>query len=161
MSKFVTPTDFKTGRNAVAQNIHNVDNLQQYIDDIEKTVVYELFGVTMGGAIYNDPLLFPELQEPFFEEIEDVFTESKGLKHVLTGIIFFLYERDRVVKSTNTGAKSTKGSVGEQHGFNSFDSYTRYNNSITSYEAIQKKCMSDKLAYPDFKGIVKKRVINI
>lgn len=152
MSVFVQISDFSNGLYKIPTNIHTQGDLQSYIDQHEKSFIYKTFGIVMGEEIYGNPLLFTELQEEFIEDIEGCFTESKGLKFGLLGVIYFYYMRDQYVKAVNGGATRAISEVSENKSSTSLDIYTRYNNAIYTLKAIQYKCESDETLYPDYNG---------
>tara|TARA_R110000772_G_scaffold125404_1_gene232110 strand:- start:1279 stop:1764 length:486 start_codon:yes stop_codon:yes gene_type:complete len=161
MSVFVQISDFSEGRFKLATNQYNQGDLQSLIDKFEKPYILQLFGLTMGNAIYSSPTSQLAVTDPFQEEINDCLIISEGVTEMLKGLIYFEYARIKIVKSVVGGAVQSGSEQGQVKDTTSYDIYTRFNEGVDTWKAIQYKCSNDSVSYPDFNGYELKYVLPI
>jgi hypothetical protein len=165
MGFYVNSEDF-TGKFALSQGLYNTINIDYYIERFELTYLTELFGVELYNLYYananGQPGNIPT--EARFLKVYNAFTEqsgvnlyemliSRGLKDMLIGFIYFEAIRDQITTATPIGMQKQKNELSE--GAYS-PIYERYNESVKTYQAIQKfmyyNFSSD---YPEFRGVNK------
>jgi hypothetical protein len=175
MSQVIKIEDFNKGRFRVARTTWQNDDVQEYIDEQEVEYLIRLLGLELYN-LFNadlDPSGVP--QSPRFLDIYNAFVidnecfgfydyyaldyndcscscRSRGMVQMLKGLVFFHIVRDQPVKQSTTGVSRKKRENSENVSFQSFDYVSRYNNSVTDYECIQKKICEDLATYPEFKG---------
>lgn len=137
--------------------------LQDVIDDVEEEYLPKLFGVKLSELFLADLDTNGVPQTARFEDVYDSFSyqddnscihQSKGLKKLLKGIVYFLFVRDRYTHLTNEGAVSPISENSSQANNQKHDIYYRWNQSVKYWEAIQNRmCVESPDDYPEFKGL--------
>lgn len=150
------PTDY-TGRYAITKNKYNLLTIQQFIDLNENSILNNLFGVELfelyeTGIIATDPI-YTKLQDPFFYQTDcGKVIESKGVKDMLLGFIYFKYYAERYAQASVNGnvVDNPENSVKA----NDMDSnlIARQNEAVRTYRAIQEYIIDNLDVYPTFKG---------
>lgn len=165
MGFYVNSEDF-TGKFAVSQGLYNTPNIDDYIQRYELTYLTELLGVDLYNLYYanadgqpgNVPTeaRFLKIYNPFNEQSGINLYEmliSKGLKDMLLGFIYFQIMRDQITTATSNGMQKQKNELSESA---FLPVYQRYNESIKTYQAIQKYVYYNFSSdYPEFRGINK------
>jgi hypothetical protein len=139
----------------------NEDLIDEYIEEYEEKFLTELLGKELFD-LFQDDLNAGVPATPIYETIFEAFTQkingcivsSEGMKKMLTGLIYFEYVRDNRVKQTMNGAveQQTEVSTASDNTF----LYSRYNQAVKTYQAIQAYIINNKDSYPSFDGITKK-----
>jgi len=151
MGIFVNISDFDSGRYKINLSPSDENDLNEMINNNEKSYIFDLFGVTLGNEIFTNPTTARlELTSPFIEKIEDKKVESKGLKEILKGLIYFEYVRYAYTKQTPSGIGQPLTEGMSQENYMRHDLTTRYNSAVDSWLAIQWKCKNQN--YPTYDG---------
>lgn len=150
----VTAGDF-IGKFEVAVNDITQPNLLIYIDRYEEYFATVLFGKELYDlwAVDPDAVPYNALTEPFiFQSSCGVVHQSKGIRDMLTGFIYFNYTRDIRTQQSLGGAvaKANENSMTSTSA-QSFN-WQRWNESITTFYAIQSYIRENIDLYPTFKG---------
>lgn len=142
---FLGVTDF-VGKFELHTGMYDQAKLISYIDRYEKKYLVQLFGVELFndfiadlglGIVPNSPN-FKKVFYPFNEQLDmRMIVISEGILDMLKGFIYFEYAKDLFNQMTpfgNVSQKSENSSV-----VTSLNSmmYTRYNESVKTYRAIQ------------------------
>ena len=141
---FLSTTDF-VGKFELHTGMYDQGKLQSYIDRYEKKYLVQLFGVNLyndfvadlGGSIPNSPN-FVKVFYPFIEQLDmRTMVISEGILDMLKGFIYFEYAKDLFNQMTPFGnvAQNSENST-VVTSLNSM-MYTRYNESVKTYRAIQ------------------------
>lgn len=152
MGKFVSIGDFSQGTHRVFSNKNTDADLDAVINEVEKDVLVDLLGITMGEALLVNETLYPTLVEPFNIKINNVLVKSKGIKTMLKGFVYFEYLR----KKMSNGNVRPKGENSENLPGQSTDVTVTVNEALDSYRSIQIRAFYDKTTYPDFDGVEKR-----
>lgn len=169
MSEVVKIEDFNVGRMRIARTTWQNDDVQDYIDEQEKFYLKRLLGLELYNLLIADLDASGVPQSARFLSIYNEFEldndcdgcDSRGMKIMLKGLIFFHVVRDQPVKQNTTGIARKKRENSENVGINSFDFVTRYNNSVDDFMCISKKICSDLETYPEYNGKELEYIINL
>ena len=140
----VNISDF-TGKYQLSTGMYDVTKLQDYIDKYEERYLIELFGANLYTEFMSD-LLANVPQSPNFLKVFNPFYEnltfrqliiSDGIKEMLKGFIYFEYSKDLINQMTPYGNVRPISENSEPVSTLYSMIYTRYNESIRSYKAIQ------------------------
>lgn len=165
MSVILQLTDFDTGWFTTPLAAKQEAVLQEVIDDVEEEYLPLLFGVELHALFLADldPNGVPQtarfqfiynkfvLQDDYC--IYDTIYQSKGMKKMLQGIVYFLYQRDQFTRATDNGAKMTRSENSDRARKVEHDIFSRWNQSHKYWTAIQ-WVMHDEREdeYPEFLG---------
>lgn len=165
MGFYVNSEDF-IGKFAISQGLYSNVNIDDYISRYELTYLAELFGVELYNLYYanangqpnNIPTeqRFLNVYNPFKEQGGMNFYEmliSNGIKDMLTGFIYFEIMRDSITTATANGMQKQKNELSDS-AYSVI--YQRYNESVKTYQAIQKFMFYNfSGTYPEFRGVHK------
>lgn len=165
MGIFVYSSDFYSdGKFELVTGLYSSNNskIDKYIERYEKDYLMELLGVelctlfladTPGNVPTSDK--YKKIFNPFYEQISFTYMNSKGIKDMLIGFIYFQYLKDLITETTPVGVvkpQEQNSKVITAH----TPIYLKYNESIKTYNAIQEYILFNMNDYPEFKGISKK-----
>lgn len=159
MASITQPSDYK-GRYTITKNVHNLDKIQRFIDNVEPTILNELFGVELYTLYVigiaetpPDDAIWAKLRDPFFFQSEcGKIYESKGLKEMLQGFVYFKYYTETFAQASVNGnvvdipENSVKASADDAN------LIARQNDSVKTFRAIQRYILENLELYPTFKG---------
>ena len=142
---FLTPNDF-TGKYELHTGMYDTALLQTYIDKYEISYLKQLFGIKLYNQFISDlsPSFLPQspnfifLFNPFSEDVNLLMIlESNGIPEMLKGFIYFEYSKDQMMTQTTFGGVQQKSENSVV--LNTLQSliYSRYNESIVTFRAIQ------------------------
>ncbi len=158
MGLLIVADDF-VGKYDLAKS--NDDKIDEYIEEYEEKYLTELLGKELFDLFEDDvedyepeTPIYKSIFEPFTEEINGLVFTSEGLKKMLLGLIYFQYVRDDRVKQSMNGAVEQETEVSSKSD-NTF-LYSRYNQAVTTYKAIQQYILNNLTDYPTFRGVGKK-----
>lgn len=141
---FLTTADF-TGKHELSTGVYSDDKITEYIERYEKKYLLDLFGADLYAEFMSD-LLNNVPQSPNFIELFNAFAvdgvhgklmESRGIIDMLKGFIYFEYSRDLMTQQTPVGEVRQNGENSTGVTFLASKSITTYNESVTSFRAIQ------------------------
>lgn len=173
MGLFIQTSDF-VGRFAIAQN--RFTNIDFYINRYEDNYLKML----LGSALYAlfkadlDPVTHLPVS-PIYQVIFDAFIiqdnpfgiqesesfcrlidhESKGMKDMLLGFVYFFYIRDQKYQNTVSGTVVAQPENSTAPALDQTALYGRYNDAIESYQAIRWYILKHRIDYPTFTGVNK------
>lgn len=141
-------SDF-TGKYEIHSGLYDQSKLQDYINIYEKRYLIELFGASLYNEFISDldPLNVPQspnfltIYNPFEMDTNVVIPHqiviSEGIKQMLKGFIYFEYLKDTTNQTTPNGLviPSNENSTTATTLYSMM--YTRYNEAIKTYRAIQ------------------------
>lgn len=164
MAIFVTSADFGTGKYQLHIGTYSVTNLDAYIDKYEKRYLVELLGANLFGEFEADVILggglptearFIQIFNPFQVDYSYVILYSEGIKEMLLGFIYFEYLKDQIVQITTIGTVVPSGENSRDSNSLYSQMYTRYNEAVRTYRAIQEYIIKNSGDYGDFNGAKK------
>jgi hypothetical protein len=142
---FLTINDF-TGKYQLSTGMYDVDKLQNYIDKYEKRYLIELFGAKLYDEFISDLSVLNVPKSPNFLKVFNPFYEnvtlrqliiSEGIKEMLKGFVYFEYSKDLINQMTPYGNVRPISENSEPVSTLYSMIYTRYNEAIKTYKAIQ------------------------
>jgi hypothetical protein len=142
---FLTVNDF-TGKYQLSTGMYDVTKLQDYIDKYEKRYLIELFGAKLYDEFISDLDVANVPQSPNFLKVFIPFYEnvtlrqliiSEGIIEMLKGFVYFEYSKDLINQMTPYGNVRPISENSEPVSTLYSMIYTRYNEAIKSYKAIQ------------------------
>ena len=156
----IIAVDF-TGKYEVHISQFTADKLQEYIDRYETSILNKLLGVELynlfiANIVSPTPLpIYNKIFLPFIEQTDcGEILESKGMKDLLTGMIYFYYVRDQYTQMSTLGAVKNKGENSESTTYVMSGLNARWNEAVETYDAIQRYIELNKsVDYPTFKGL--------
>lgn len=162
----VTVDDFKEGKYELHTGMYDVPRIQAYIDKYEKRYLTELLGVdlynlfaadlTLGGGTPTEPR-FLVIFEALTMDLPWCILYSDGMKEMLLGVIYYEYTKDQIVQMTPVGNVRPVGQNSEVAGSLYTQIYTRYNDGVRMYKAIQMYIWKNPEGYDydSFNGVPK------
>jgi hypothetical protein len=166
----VKPEDFTLGYYYIPKNENQKQSLQSYIDNVECEYLPDLLGVELYELFIADLDTNNVPQTQIYKDIFDPFKKqeptqcigstspiinSKGMKEMIMGIVYFVAMRDRTSRIATTGIKRTDGMNSENVNGVEHDLNGRYNKGVETYKAIQYFIVriNDCVDYPTFLGV--------
>jgi hypothetical protein len=157
----ITTTSQFVGKYKTHVSEFTLQDLVLYIERMEYPILLELFGKELYD-LWNGSILpeYTALTEPFaFQDNCGKVWQSKGIVDMLTGFIYFEYQRDMFTQQTINGAEKN---VGENSGNASHIMsmlHGRYDEALLTYNSIQAFIKDNLATYPEFKGVVRYPII--
>ncbi len=162
---FITIADFSVGgKFELHTGAYDVARLQYYIDKYEKRYLTELLGVdlynefeadvTLGGGTPTEPR-FIEIFEPLQVDYNWTILYSDGMVEMLKGFIYYEYIKDQISQMTPIGMVTPSGENSRDSNSLYYQMYTRYNDAVRMYKAIQEFITNNSSDYDEFNGMRK------
>ncbi len=155
----VSAGDF-TGKHRIVLNGYKEEDFAEYIDRYEaiylvKVLGKELYDLFIADLAETSPdPIYTKIDEPFIEQLEcGKILDSKGVKDLLKGFIYFHWQTDSAVQQTIIGGKRQKGELSNDPTNNIGSIWDRWNEAVKTVRAIQEYCHENLDVYPTFKGI--------
>jgi len=161
MAIVISSADF-TGKFKLTVNEFTISDLDSYIERYTVKFLIELFGKELYDLWSVDETMPPydALTNPFaFQSSCSKVYESKGVKDMLMGAVYFHYTRDIIQKQSIDGMKRTVAENSTGISFAEGSLHTRWNEAIDTYEAIQAYILDNNVTYPEFNGIKQQVII--
>lgn len=160
MGIYVKDTDFK-GKYTIAKNTYtDIDSYitryeEGYLKTLLGSVLYGLFKVSIDvNGVPTDPI-YKFIYDPFSIDENHCQHESRGIKDMLIGYIYFEYIRDQKYKNTVSGTVKGQPENSSDPGFDQSNIYSRYNEAVKTYQQIQWYICKNKTTYPTYNGAKK------
>jgi len=164
MGMILRISDFEVGRTKIALNPEQEIDLGTYIDRVESEYLPKLFGqelyllfVADWNALLGVPTAtrFVTVYEPFTFQDEKVMIQSEGMKEMLKNIVYYLYIRDIVTRTSTVGLEMVLGENTESVSAIKHDVTSRYNEGVDTFDTIQYYMNRyDEDNYPEYFGVV-------
>lgn len=153
------PVDY-TGRYSITKNVLNTAKIQQFISEVEPGILNRLFGVELfllyeQGMLENpiDPIWL-KLYEPFFFQSDcGKLYESKGIKVMLLGFVYFQYYADTYSQASVNGNVVDVPELSKKANDMDSNLISRQNESVKTYTAIQEYIKANRDTYPTYNGV--------
>jgi hypothetical protein len=156
----ITYSDFGKGRFELHHGIYSQVTLQNYIDRYELVYLAKLLGVKefekfkadlVGGVPQS--AIWVKVFEPFQEDYQDCdVIISEGMIDMIKGFIYFMYVKDLTNQMTPNGSVRQLGENSENISTLNNMMYSRYNESVRTYRAIQAYICDNQRDYLDYNG---------
>lgn len=161
----VTINDFTAGgKYELHTGAYDVARLQDYIDKYEKRYLTELLGVdlynefqadlTLGGGTPTEQR-FIDIFEPLSVDYNWTIIYSEGLIEMLKGFIYYEYIKDQISQMTPIGMVTPASQNSRESNSLYLQIYTRYNEAVRMYKAIQEYITDNSADYSEFNGMRK------
>jgi hypothetical protein len=158
--------DFQEGKYELHTGMYDIPRIQSYIDKYEPRYLRQMLGVDLYNLFEADLSLGGGIPtEPRFTKIFDELTldlpwrilDSDGMKEMLLGFIYYEYTKDQIVQMTPNGNVRPVGQNSEVAGSLYTQIYTRYNDGVRSYKAVQMYIWKnpEDYDYDKFNGVPK------
>jgi hypothetical protein len=155
----ITYNDF-VGKFEQTVNQFTEDKLTDYITRYQTIYLIEMLGKELYDlyvqGLEDEDEIYEFIENPFVEQLScGTILNSRGIKDMLLGFIYFEYQRDAKVQQTINSAVKIKSENSERAGNYDTNIFGRYNESIDTYKAIQQYVIENQSVYPTFRGIEK------
>lgn len=156
MASITTPADFN-GQYSINRNKHNEASIQACIDSVEELVLLELFGVDFKAivlqGVVDEIVIYENLYNPFnFQDSCDRIWQSKGIKEMLLGFVYFEWFATHSVAVVLDGQRENESENSKSASSLKSNNEKRYNDAVKTYRAIQAYINENLDIYPEFKG---------
>lgn len=161
MAITITSSDF-TGKFELTINEFTSANLTEYIDRYSTKMIIELMGIELFNlwVVDVDAPPYDVLTNPrIFQSSCGKVYESKGIKDMLLGNIFFYYTRDIIQKQSIHGQTKKLNENSTGISFSESNVQARWNESVETYEAIQAYILDNLDVYPTYNGVKQETLI--
>jgi len=164
MGIILTIDSFDFGRYEIALDPEQEQDLELYIDRVEKEYLPKLFGKELYLLFVVDwnavpagvptAMRFKFVFDPLLEQNDCVMVQSLGIEEMLKGIVYYLFIRDQITRSTTLGVDSFIGENVETKTALQHDTTGRYNEAIDTFKTIQYFMSTYQPEdYPEYKGV--------
>jgi hypothetical protein len=153
-------SDF-VGKYELSISQYNSDLIASYINKYEKEYLIKLFGKALYDLFIADldpntslptTTIYQTLYNPLYiDTYINGESESKGIKEMLIGFIYYHYTIDSQQQQTSVGVTAPKSENSEGINLNSI-SISRFNDNVQSYKTIQSYIQQNSSDYPTFNG---------
>lgn len=164
MAIFIQTTDFSSGKYKIHKGNYVINDLQEYIDKFERRYLVELLGadlftefeadVTLGAGVPTEPR-FIKIFNAFIEDYSWTILYSNGMVEMLKGFIYYEWMKDLITQTTPVGVVVASGENSRDSNSLYTQIYTRYNDGVRTYKAIQEYITNNSGDYDEFNGMRK------
>jgi hypothetical protein len=159
----ITYNDFGKGKYELHKGMYEQQKINGYIDKYERIYLVQLLGVDTYNAFVAD-LVAGVPQSPQWLAIYNAFVYdeqycgvviSDGMVEMVKGFIYFEYLKDQINQTWVSGVVSPSGENSTNVSTLNQQIYTRYNDAVRIYKAIQQYICDNSGTYPNYNGIGK------
>lgn len=158
----ITYKDFGKGKWELATGMYEQQKINNYIDLYTNRLLAELMGVELYDLFVADldPVTFLPV-DPIYVKIYNPFMHqdanccvmiSDGMVDMIKGFIYFMYLKDQINQVWVSGNVAPIGENSKDISTLSQQIYTRYNQGVFTYHAIQQYMCDNSSDYPKYKG---------
>lgn len=157
----ITYTDFGKGKYELHSGMYQQTTINEYIDKYERQYLVKLLGADLFNLFVADLVngvpqttKYLKIYNPF--EYDDALcwiTISEGMVNMIKGFIYFQYLKDQTNQVAVSGNVRPLGENSENVSTLNTMIYTRYNESVKTYKAIQRYICDNSSDYLDYNGI--------
>jgi hypothetical protein len=156
----ITPADFTKGKYELHTGMYHDVKIQAYIDKYERIYLlkllgsdlYQLFVGDLIAGVPQTPIYFALFQEFDYDTTYCKLVISDGMIEMVKGFVYFNYLKDETNQVHVTGVVRQKGENSTEVSNITSMIYTRYNDSVRTFKAIQTYICDNLSNYPDFNG---------
>jgi hypothetical protein len=157
----ITYSDFGKGKYELHSGMYETAKIQAYIDKYERQYLVKLLGVELFKLFEADLVAgvpqdakYLALFEPFeYDEVNCGVYISEGMIEMIKGFVYFQYLKDLTNVVAVSGNVRQMGENSENVSTLNTMIYTRYNDSVRTYKAIQKFICDNSSDYLKFNGV--------
>ena len=158
----ITYKDFGKGKWELASGMYEQQKINGYIDLYTNKLLAQLLGVEMYNLFVAnlDPITFQPIDakylaiyNPFMHEQNNCnIIISDGMIDMIKGFIYFEYLKDQINQVWVSGNVAPIGENSKDISTLSQQIYTRYNQGVFTYHAIQQYICDNSNEYPKYYG---------
>lgn len=156
----ITFNDFGKGKYELHKGMYENAKIQAYIDKYERQYLVKLLGVDLFNEFVNDLVAgipqsanFLAIYNSFeYDNVNCNIHISEGMLEMIKGFIYFEYLKDMTNTVTVAGNVRQMGENSENVSTLNSMIYTRYNESIFTFRAIQHYICDNSKDYLKFNG---------
>jgi hypothetical protein len=157
----ITYQDFGKGKYELHSGMYEASKIQAYIDKYERQYLVKLLGVELFKLFEADLVAgvpqdakYLALYNSFeYDEVNCGIYISEGMVEMVKGFVYYQYLKDMTNVVAVSGNVRQMGENSENVSTLNTMIYTRYNDSVRTYKAIQKFICDNNSDYLDFNGI--------
>tara|TARA_R100000951_G_C2653560_1_gene185287 strand:- start:7185 stop:7697 length:513 start_codon:yes stop_codon:yes gene_type:complete len=157
----ITYSDFGKGKYELHSGMYEQTKIDSYIDKYEKQYLIKLLGVELYKLFIADLVngvpqttKYLDLYNPFeYDDSTCWITISEGMVDMVKGFIYFQYLKDQTNQVAVSGNVRPLGENSENVSTLNSMIYTRYNESVKTFKAIQRFICDNNSNYLDYNGI--------
>jgi len=159
----ITYADFGKGKYELHKGMYEQQKINEYIDKYERLYLIQL----LGGQLFNDFVadlnagvpVSPEYLAIYYAFVYDGnccgVVISDGMVEMIKGFIYFEYLKDQINQVWVSGVVAPTGENSNNVSTLNQQIYTRYNDAVRIYRAIQRYICDNSSEYPNFNGVSK------
>jgi hypothetical protein len=154
----VLNSDF-VGKYELTLTQYNTSLIDSYITKYEKyyltkmlgKTLYDLFIANLVSGVPTSTIYQTIFNPLYVDTFVNGESESKGIKEMLLGFIYYHYTLDSQQQQTSVGVTAPKSENSNDVNLNSV-SISRFNDNVESYKTIQSYIQQNSSDYPTFNG---------
>jgi hypothetical protein len=159
----ITYSDFGKGKYELHKGMYEQQKINEYIDKYERLYLINLLGGDLFTLFVAD-LVAGVPVSPEYLSIYNAFVYdenycgvviSDGMIEMIKGFIYFEYLKDQVNQVWVSGVVAPTGENSNNISTINQQIYTRYNDAVRIYRAIQRYICDNSQNYLDFNGVDK------
>lgn len=161
MPDIISISDFLGSHNFPQDQFSETNDYNPILAERQLELIYKVMGAELGQLFIDDldangvPVTarFQDLYNAFvMQDSCDKIVESKGVKFMILGYVYYFLVKEGNARVTLTGNKQVKGENSEANQNVGFMA-RRYNDSIATGKAIQWFICENSTVYPEYKGV--------
>jgi len=157
----ITFNDFGKGKFELHKGMYESTKIQAYIDKYERQYLVKLLGVELFKLFEADLVAgVPQTAKYLaifnsfeYDEVNCGIYISEGMVEMVKGLVYYQYLKDMTNVVAVSGNVRQMGENSENVSTLNTMIYTRYNDSVRTYKAIQKFICDNNSDYLDYNGI--------
>ena len=157
----ITYNDFGKGKYELHHGMYEQTKIQAYIDKYEKQYLVKLLGVELYNLFVADltagvpqSAIFTKIYNAFeYDNINCNIYISEGMLDMIKGFVYFKYLKDMTNSVAVSGNVRPLGENSENVSTLNSMIYTRYNESMVTYRAIQRYICDFSTDYLTYNGV--------
>jgi hypothetical protein len=157
----ITYNDFGKGKFELHHGMYEQAKIQAYIDKYERQYLVKLLGVELFNQFVADLVAnvpqtakYIKIYNPFeYDNVNCYIYISEGMIDMIKGFVYYQYLKDLTNNVAVTGNVRPLGENSENVSTLNSMIYTRYNDSVRTYKAIQQYMCDYSSDYLKYNGI--------
>ncbi len=157
----ITYNDFGKGKFELHHGIYEQVKIQAYIDKYEKQYLVKLLGVELFNQFVADlvsgvpqSVIYTKIYNPFeYDNVNCYIYISEGMIDMIKGFVYYQYLKDLTNNVAISGNVRPTGENSENVSTLNSMMYTRYNESVRTYKAIQHYICDFNSDYLQYNGV--------
>jgi len=157
----ITYSDFGKGKFELHHGMYEQAKIQAYIDKYERQYLVKLLGVELFNLFVADLVsgvpqtaIYTKIYEAFeYDNVNCNIYISEGIIDMIKGFVYYQYLKDLTNNVAVSGNVRPMGENSENVSTLNSMIYTRYNDSVRTYKAIQHYICDYSTDYLTYNGI--------